>query len=367
MVNVIPTQKFDFNDLLIVPEKITKINSRYNDILLPERLPLMTAPMDTVVNMKNAHLFNEQNIHVILPRTEIKNWADYLKIIKEVNNKNYFISLSLNMFEELPNLISHNKKKVIYNPHTKLILPKPKRILLDIANGHVEKIIDVCKKIKEIDETIEIMVGSIANPETYGWYAKSGVVDYVRCGIGAGNGCLTTKNASIGYPMASLIYECKIIKNSLKNGGKLPAIVADGGMKDYSDIIKVLGLGADYVLLGSILNKAIESAGDNYYMGFKIKPKFAKYLFKKGFKVKKHFRGMSTKEAQKAMGKTILKTSEGIVRYRLVEYTLNGWVENFNHYLRNAMSYTNSKTIDDFIGNVEFCKITEYAYKRFDK
>jgi IMP dehydrogenase/GMP reductase len=367
MVNVISTQKFDFNDLLIVPEKTTKINSRYKDVVLPEKLPIMTAPMDTVINMKNAHLFDEQNIHVILPRTETKNWVDYLKIIKDANEKNYFISLSLDMFQELPNKIAHTTKKVIYNPHSKLHVPKPKRILIDIANGHIEKIIDYCKNIKDVDPNIEIMVGSIANPETYRWYAESGVVDYVRCGIGAGNGCLTTKNASIGYPMASLIYECRLIKEELKNGVKLPAIVADGGMKDYSDVIKTLGLGADYVLLGSIFNKTVESAGDNYFKGFKIKPKTAKYLFRKGFKVRKHFRGMSTKEAQKAMGKTALKTSEGIVRYRLVEYTLSGWVENFNHYLRNAMSYTNSKTINDFIGNVTFCKITEYAYKRFDK
>ena len=367
MVNVISTQKFDFNDILIVPEKTTKINSRYRDVVLPEKLPLMTAPMDTVVNSKNAHFFKDQNIHVILPRTEIKNWVDYLKIIDKANENNYFISLGLDMFQELAEKIKHTKKKVILNPQNKLIVPKPKRILLDIANGHIENIIDYCQKIKDIDNNIEIMVGNIANPEAYRWYAESDVVDYVRCGIGAGNGCLTTKNASIGYPMASLIYECRLIKEELKNGRKLPAIVADGGMKDYSDIIKALALGADYILLGSILNKAVESAGDNYFKGFKIKPETAKYLFRRGFKVKKHFRGMSTKEAQKAMGKTSLKTSEGVVRYRVVEYTLEGWAENFNHYLRNAMSYTNSKTIDDFIGNVQFCKITEYAYKRFDK
>lgn len=148
---------------------------------------------------------------------------------------------------------------------------------------------------------------------------------------------------------------------------KLPAIVADGGMKDYSDIIKALGLGADYVLLGSILNKSLESAGDNYLWKIKLNPKIAKILYKRGFKIKKHFRGMSTKEAQIAMGKTNLKTSEGVVRYRPVEYTLSGWVENFNHYLRNILSYTNSKTLDEFIGEVNFCKITEQAYKRFDK
>jgi len=76
---------------------------------------------------------------------------------------------------------------------------------------------------------------------------------------------------------------------------------------------------------------------------------------------------MSTKEAQKAMGKTSFKTSEGVVRIRRVEYHLSGWVENFEHYLRNMMSYVNAKELDEFIGNVQICQISKNAYDRFNK
>lgn len=76
---------------------------------------------------------------------------------------------------------------------------------------------------------------------------------------------------------------------------------------------------------------------------------------------------MSTKGAQKAMGKTRFKTSEGVVRFRKVEYELRGWVENFEHYLRNAMSYSDAKTLDEFIGKAEICQITDRAYDRFNK
>lgn len=176
--------------------------------------------------------------------------------------------------------------------------------------------------------------------------------------------CLTTQQTGVGYPMASLISECKEMARTMEN----PAmIVADGGMKDYSDIIKALALGADYVMLGSILNKALESSGQNYFYKIPVSKKLAKYLYGKGFKITKKFRGMSTKEAQKSLGSTKLKTSEGVVRYRPVEYTLTQWVTNFESYLKSAMSYTNSPTLEDFKGNVNYNKISDNAYKRFKK
>jgi len=124
---------------------------------------------------------------------------------------------------------------------------------------------------------------------------------------------------------------------------------------------------SDYVAIGSIFNKALESCADNYLYGVKINKKLANYFFDRGYPIKKYFRGMSTKGAQKAMGKTQIKTSEGVTRYRKVEYHLDGWVENFEHYLRNAMSYADAKTLEDFIGKADICQITKNAYDRFNK
>jgi hypothetical protein len=89
-------------------------------------------------------------------------------------------------------------------------------------------------------------------------------------------------------------------------------------------------------------------------------PFMRKYFYKK-------FRGMSTKEVQKKWGKQHLTTSEGVVRYRQVEYSLDKWLENFEAYLRSAMSYTNSKNLSEFIGIVETIKISDNSYNRFKK
>lgn len=359
MTDNIQTQeyKYDFDDILIVPSTITDITSRYNDIELPNKLPLFTAPMDTVVNETNYNQFLHNRIRVTLPRT-----VNYNNLKNNVNtlpkpSDNVFFSFG---FDDLDELKKDNYDQLYYQAN----------ILIDVANGHMKKILHYCKEIVELRPDINIMVGNIANPKTYKLYAKSGLVDYIRVGIGNGGGCLTTKQSGVGYPMASLIREIRDVKESLSNYNtdlKLPAIVADGGMKDYSDIVKALALGADYVMLGSIFNRALESAGDNYYNNKKIDIGKAKYLFFKGKKIEKYFRGMSTKSAQKAMGRMKIKTSEGIEQFKPVEYTLGKWIENFEHYLRNAMSYSNAKTLDNFIGNTSICKITRNAYDRFNK
>lgn len=346
--------KLDFDDILIIPNVNTHITSRYKDIQLPNKLPLFTAPMDTVVNEHNMHFFLKNKINVTLPRT-IK-YDNFVS--KNTIPKGVFFSFG---FEDLDRYHKNNFK----NFH------KNACILIDVANGHMRKIVDYCREIKRLRPDVLIMAGNIANPETYRWLCKNNCIDYVRIGIGNGNGCLTTKQSGIGYPMASLIYEIKQIKNEFEDEKTKiipPEIIADGGMKDYSDIVKALALGADYVMIGSLFNKAFESAADTYLWGMKIKnPRFAKYLFDRGFPIKKYFRGMSTKGAQKAMGKTMFKTSEGVVRIRKVEYYLSGWVENFEHYLRNAMSYGDAKELDSFIGSVKICQITKNGYDRFNK
>ena len=364
--------KFDFDDILIVPTVTTEISSRYKDIILPEQLPLFTAPMDTVVDLNNAHEFTEKGITVCLPRTIKHNNLDHFPTYKMKGDpsetliyekfENMFFSFGLNELEQT--LKEGSKNFYLFD-----------NILIDVANGHMERILDVCKKIRKIKPTIKIMVGNIGNPKAYTWYAESDLVDYIRVGIGNGCGCLTTKQSGVGYPMASLIHETylekqKFLLDMLFNNyviKRVPAIVADGGMKDYADIVKSFALGADYVMLGSIFNKALESCAQNYKNGKEIDIKTAEKLFKKGITITKHFRGMSTKGAQKAMGKTDIKTSEGVVRYHNVEYTLDNWIENFEHYLRNAMSYVNAKTLEEFKGKVEICQITKNAYDRFNK
>lgn len=342
---------FDFDDLLIEPATISKISSRkeINPRNVWGNLPLMTAPMDTVVSENNFHIFKNNGIMPVLPRISNphKEWTD----------TNIFFSYGLQDFE---NIFLKTKK---YLPDGKRFL-----VLIDVANGHMESLYELAKQGKKMyGYSMCLMVGNVANPKTFMEYCKIGV-DMVRIGIGNGNGCLTTVQTGVGYPMASLIEECNDIRKHSPN--YRTEIVADGGFKKYSDIIKGLALGADYVMLGSILNKSLESAGETTDERGEIVNQLsnhAKKMFHAELPLYKTFRGMSTKEVQKSWGKDDLTTSEGIIKKQNVEYTVEGWTKNFEDYLKSAMSYTGKKELHHFIGGVNLNLITQNSFRRFDK
>jgi IMP dehydrogenase/GMP reductase len=339
-------RKFDFKDITIVPETVSSISSRSEVNILNEQgeLPIMVSPMDTVVDLNNYKQFIDLNIPVCLPRGE-----------DLVDDAFYSVSL-----EEFETIVNH-----YLEPGLNIKL----KILVDIANGHIKKLHDLCEKfISKRDKTLHtLMVGNIANPKTYKQFGKIGV-DYVRVGIGGGSGCLTSANTGVHYPMASLINECYEFKKKYDFETK---IVADGGFRNYDDIIKALMLGADYVMLGGILNKCLESCSETkLFNKIKLSQNISNYIWIYHPKLRqflyKSFRGMSTKDVQKKWNKNVLKTSEGIVKTNKVEYTLNQWTDNFKDYLKSAMSYTNSNTLESFKES-EYVFITENALKRFNK
>ena len=383
---------YGYNDVTIVPKRLSYKASRSECHPFDDNgyLPLFTAPMATVVNVENFELWEKNYIYPILPRNIDYNIRlDYFKQGK-------WVAFSLSETENIINMFSTGA----------LSLSVKGKICIDIANGHMNRLIQLCKRIKSITSDIEIMTGNIANYETYKEYCDA-KIDYVRVSIGSGAGCTTSSNTGIHYPIASLLDEINQVKGYTK-------VIADGGIRNYSDVIKALALGADYVMVGGLFSSFLESAapmkslGDVEfknnmhhfsYMNF-AKPDIAwsafledfnnykqiqyleeetednlvhtylmlniwdintsedtkrfliKYFNNKCQCIEKSFFGMSTKIAQKMIkDSSNLKTSEGTTKKFYVNYTMKQWVDNMIDYLRSAMSYCNSHNLKSFIGN----------------
>lgn len=365
---LIESLKYSYRDVTIVPALISDIDSRSecNPFYKDGNLPIFASPMDSVVDLNMYGEYEKNNIIPIIPRTKNNPIEDRIQKCKE----GIWVAVSLKEFEDyfVPLQGSINEGKV----------------LIDIANGHMRKLYDLVKRVKQrCGDSLQIMVGNIANPETYREVVRSGA-DYVRLGIGAGNGCITTSNTSIHYPMASLIAETYKVKRQLQASGykKLPRIIADGGIRNYSDVIKALALGADYVMIGSLFARTIESPGkkifdlwreakvsdfeDLHYdwdrkiwIG-KLSPTASKRLKDRYIpgiidigNIYVKFYGMASKDGQVAMNGAKTTTSEGITKLLSVEYTISGWIENMRDYLKSAMSYTGHRTLGEFIGGCD--------------
>jgi len=380
--------KLNYEDVSLVPSRITTIDSRqecfpYHLIDGGFSLPIFTAPMDMVVDRNTMDIYGSHTIIPILPRTEsidcrINALMEYMG-----DSKPYFVAFSLqetkNIFleDETTSLIDALRYRLSKNDDQSC------HICIDLANGHMKSLINAIKTIKDkYGSKVIIMSGNIANPKTYEDYDKAGC-DYVRCNIGSGSRCTTASNVSVFYAPFSLIKETWEVKQKIGGACK---IIADGGIKGFRDIQKAL-VYADFVMIGSLFNKSIDSAGTPVYgrfywdiWGKKVLNPF-KTFFKYGKSVKvedyekvlksikegkvevwKEYYGMSTKKAQSKINPNAkLKTGEGIVRRQKVEYSLKQWVNNEVDYLRSAMSYTNSRTLEEYQDS-DWIKVNSRAY-----
>lgn len=361
--------KLNYDDITIVPEAVTDICSRSQCIPYDEDgyLPIFASCMSSVVSIENTGDFNAAKIRTVIPRS----YPLYVRTEFLEKNEGNFVAFSLNEAKE----VFIDKSVQIMAMLSVRSSDEPLRICIDLANGHMKCLLDLVKEIKgKYGKSIVIMTGNIANPETYKYYEEAGV-DFCRCTVGSGNVCSTASNTGVFYSVFSLLKEIYEIKKSINGKCK---IIADGGIHGFRDVQKAL-IYADYVMIGSLFNKAIESAGKTtygtfywnirgkkiarplktlFYFGREVpKEKYGEVLslIKQGkLTVWKELYGMSTKIAQSLINQANsvetkkLKTAEGLLKYQKVEYDIKGWAENETDYLRSAMSYTNSRNLDEY-------------------
>ena len=367
--------KYSYNDVAVIPAHVSLIEHRSecNPFITPNKLPIFTAPMSSVVGEGNFNLFEENHINAILPRNvDIKKRIEYTQQGK-------WVAFSLNEFIDL--FTNENNVQQFINDNVK-------HVLIDVANGHMKKIYDNTSKAKAIfGDMIEIMVGNMANPSSYALAVENGV-SYVRVSIGSGLGCITSSNTAIHFPNASLIAETYSVKKFISERDnidmvKMPKIIADGGIRNYSDVIKALALGADYVMIGGVFSSLVESCGLTFHKDnegnqilindwdicniVEIKGKFHdkqnNIIYDNLYK---QFYGMASDLGQKILNGEKTKTAEGVVKNINVTTNLSKWVDNMISYLKSAMSYTNTKEIKD-LNKASVILISNHTYNSVNK
>ena len=123
-------------------------------------------------------------------------------------------------------------------------------ILIDVAHGHHKFVKDAITNIKknlDVDVIAGNIVTSQAAVDLVAWGA-----DALRVGVGGGSLCTTRIKTGFGVPNVTAIQHC------IDFG--VP-VIADGGIRTSGDIAKALAVGANTVMLGSLLAGTKESPG----------------------------------------------------------------------------------------------------------
>ncbi|MBI4532744.1 MAG: GuaB3 family IMP dehydrogenase-related protein [Candidatus Melainabacteria bacterium] len=114
---------------------------------------------------------------------------------------------------------------------------------------------------------IPVVVGNCVTYDTSLQLLATGVAG-ILVGVGPGAACTSRSVLGIGVPMATAIADCALACNHYeRKTGHTAQVIADGGMVVAGDICKALACGADAVMVGSPLARALEAPGGGFHWG----------------------------------------------------------------------------------------------------
>lgn len=238
-------QKFDFENINLLP-KLCVVNSRSEcDTSVTFggkkfKLPVVPSNMQSVIDEALATRMAQEGYFYIIHRFDV----DVIKFLSDMKELNLITSISLGVNEDSYDLLNQMIQKDLI----------PDFVTIDIAHGHSIKMEKMIKFIKSNIKTF-LIAGNISTQESVKDLTDWGA-DALKVGISPGSVCTTWPTTGFGSKncQASTILECSKVSS-------IP-IIADGGIRNPSDISKSIVLGADMVMIGGMLSGFEESPGD---------------------------------------------------------------------------------------------------------
>ena len=130
--------------------------------------------------------------------------------------------------------------------------------------------VELIKLIKRDFPSLDVIAGNVVRVSQAKLMLEAGA-DALRIGMGAGSVATTQLVKAVGRAQLSSIYACALVARQYG----VP-VIADGGICNTGCLIKALAIGANCVMMGSLLAGVDESPGD--------------YFFQDGMRLK-HYRG----------------------------------------------------------------------------
>ncbi len=225
-------------------------------------------------------------------------------------------------------------------------------LVLDIAHGHSDAVIEAIKKVKKAIPNVPLMAGNIATKEGAEDLISAGA-DSIKIGIGPGAACITRTVTGAGMPQFTAVLDCS--EAAQKMG---ISAIADGGVKDSGDLTKALAAGASAVMMGSMFAGTEESPGY--------------FVTRNGMKYKS-YRGMASFGAnisRKKLDKNQIDPQdvfdivpEGVESSVPYKGTIREVIYQLLGGIRSGMSYCGANNLGELRKNAKFIRLTFSAAK----
>lgn len=327
-----------FDDVLIRP-KFSDVLSRDSVDLSTQftenyriQIPIVGAPMDTVVGCKMAFALRKLGAVGILHRfMSIEEQADCvgeLRTSEEYSTSNNVIAAA----------IGSNGDALMRA--TALVEAGATVLCVDVAHGHQIHVKFLMKELQVLQQEYEfdIIAGSIATID-----AAYDLIDWganaLRVGIGGGSICSTRIMTGCGIPTFESVLEiCSSITG-------IP-VIADGGIRTSGDIAKAIGAGASSCMLGSLLATTEEAPGEIFIEG--MEPNTTRM---------KMYRGAASATTKLKYTGTA-EHVEGVSKVVKISGTVDAMIDHLSDGLSSSMSYVGAHNIKEFQKKVKFVRIT---------
>jgi len=332
-----------YDDIQLVPS-YSKINTR-NDISLKTLVsrryglltPFVASPMDTICELEMAFkmflLGGVGCIHRFMPEAEQMSQVNKLRyrIYGEgfggpFEDWGIMLDSWHSEIQEIPIMAAIGVQDNDKRRARSLVDAGANILLIDVAHGHHENVINMIKWCKEnLPKTVDIIAGNIVTADAAKELESAGA-DGLRVGIGGGSLCTTRIQTGFGVPNVTALEEIIAV-------AKTP-VMADGGIRTSGDICKALALGSSSVMLGSILSGTEETPGKI------IQDSQSNALYKR-------YRGSASletkithnKEERNVEGESTIVPFKGGVRF-----TINGLIDG----IKSGLSYNGASNLKEF-------------------
>jgi IMP dehydrogenase len=155
--------------------------------------------------------------------------------------------------------------KAVVDAGVDLFVIRGTTVSAEHVSGRAEPL-NLKRFIYELD--VPVIVGGCATYTAALHLMRTGAAGVL---VGFGGGATHTTRATLGIhaPMATAIADVAAARRDYmdESGGRYAHVIADGGMANSGDIVKAVACGADAVMLGTALARAVDAPGHGYHWG----------------------------------------------------------------------------------------------------